>query len=171
MSSNIVEIHTVHQINSTEKNQIHYNINTSLNAENKEINNNDTNTNINIPKQKMSTLLKTIIIISVCVIAATAIIVPIAVLTNKNEDNNKDNNTKVSQNIKPYLGDANPYKRNTLQRIEKDDSYLLNFVQSNILENKFGRERLNNFKFCELNHLYYYHYACESVDDSGLGCA
>ena len=88
MSSNIVEIHTVHQINSTEKNQIHYNINTSLNAENKEINNNDTNTNINIPKQKMSTFLKTIIIISVCVIAATAIIVPIVVLKNKNKDNN-----------------------------------------------------------------------------------
>jgi len=48
---------------------------------------------------------------------------------------------------------------------------LLNFVQYNILEGKFGGERLNNFKFCELNHLYYYHYACESVDDSSWGCA
>ena len=167
MSFNNLHIHTVRQNYTTEKNQNHYNINTSVNADKKKIINSETN--INIPKQKMNTFLKIIISISICVIVVRAIIVPIAVLTNKNEDNNKDNNTKVSQNIKPYLGDANPYKRNTLQRIEKDDSYLLNFVQSNILEGKFGGERLNNFKFCELNHLYYYHYACESVDDSGWG--
>ena len=112
MSSNNLRIHSVRQNYTTEKNQNHYNINTSINADKKKINNSETN--INIPKQKISSFLKIIIIISVCVIAAIAIIVPIAVLTNKNEDNNKDNNTKLSQNIKPYLGDANPYKRNTL---------------------------------------------------------
>ena len=64
-----------------------------------------------------------------------------------------------------------PYKRQTLKRIEKNDSYLLNFSESNILQKKFGSERLNNFLFCNLSHLYFYHYTCESVDDSNWGCA
>ena len=64
-----------------------------------------------------------------------------------------------------------PYKRQTLKRIEKNDSYLLNFSESNILQKKFGSERLNNFLFCNLSHLYFYHYTCESVDDLNWGCA
>ena len=64
-----------------------------------------------------------------------------------------------------------PYKRKILKRIEKNDSYLLNFSESNILQKKFGSERLNNFLFCNLSHLYFYHYTCESVDDLNWGCA
>ena len=133
----------------------------------------------------MSALLKIIIITSVCVIIATAIIVPFVILTNKNEDNNINNDIKMEQNEKPPKEDAKPilgvpkpkinnvkpYKRTALKKINKNDFYMSNFVDSFILEKKFGSERLFDFSFCELNHLYYYHYACESVDDSGWGCA
>ena len=64
-----------------------------------------------------------------------------------------------------------PYKREPLKKIEKNDSNLLNFSESKILEKKFGLERLKDFSFCNLSHLYFYHYACESVDDTNWGCA
>ena len=63
------------------------------------------------------------------------------------------------------------YKRKALERIDKTDSDLMNFTESKVLENKFGPERLKDFKLCTLSHLYYYHYACESVDDTNWGCA
>ena len=63
------------------------------------------------------------------------------------------------------------YKREALIRIDKNDSYLVNFSESKILEKKFGAERINNFSFCNLTHLYFYHYGCESVDDTNWGCA
>ena len=40
-----------------------------------------------------------------------------------------------------------------------------------MLEKKFGAERIKNFSFCNLTHLYFYHYGCESVDDTNWGCA
>jgi hypothetical protein len=70
----------------------------------------------------------------------------------------------MDENIKPY-------KREALKRINKNDSYLLDFSKSNILEKKFGPDKLNNFLFCNLSHLYFYHYTCESVDDLNWGCA
>ncbi len=70
----------------------------------------------------------------------------------------------MDENIKPY-------KREALKRINKNDSYLLDFSKSNILEKKFGPDKLNNFSFCNLSHLYFYHYTCESVDDLNWGCA
>jgi len=63
------------------------------------------------------------------------------------------------------------YKRESLKRIDKDDSYLLNFSESKILDKIFGAERLKDFSFCNLTHLYFYHYGCESVDDTNWGCA
>ena len=63
------------------------------------------------------------------------------------------------------------YKREALIRIDKNDSYLVNFSESKVLEKKFGAERINNFSFCNLTHLYFYHYGCESVDDTNWGCA
>ena len=70
----------------------------------------------------------------------------------------------MNENIKPY-------KREALKRINKTDSYLLDFSKSNILEKKFGSDKLNDFLFCNLSHLYFYHYTCESVDDLNWGCA
>ena len=67
--------------------------------------------------------------------------------------------------------EVKPYKRETLLKIKQTDSDLINFAQSKILEKKFGFERLNNFLFCNLSHLYFYHYSCESVNDNGWGCA
>ena len=67
--------------------------------------------------------------------------------------------------------ESKPYKRQELKRIEKKDSYLQSFSESKILEKKFGSERVKDFSFCNLSHLYFYHYACESVDDSNWGCA
>ena len=171
------------KINSNESNQIHCDIDVKTSTENEK--NENTYTNTNKRKQKMSTLLKIIIITSECVIVATAIIVPIVILTNKNEDNNTNTDIKTKQNekpskgdakptlgdLKPKINDAKPYKRTALKRINKNDSYLPNFEDSIILEKKFGSERLIDFSFCKLNHLYYYHYACESVNDSGWGCA
>ena len=67
--------------------------------------------------------------------------------------------------------ESKPYKRQELKRIEKKDSYLQSFSESKILEKKFGSEQVKDFSFCNLSHLYFYHYACESVDDSNWGCA
>ena len=64
-----------------------------------------------------------------------------------------------------------PYKRQALYRIDKTDSDLLNFSESKVLEKKFGSERLQNFLFCDLSHLYFYYYGCESVNDIDWGCA
>lgn len=64
-----------------------------------------------------------------------------------------------------------PYKRKALEKIDKTDSDLMNFTESKVLEKKFGQERLKDFKFCNLSHLYYYHYSCESVNDNNWGCA
>ena len=63
------------------------------------------------------------------------------------------------------------YKRKTLEKINKTDSDLVCLAQSKALETKFGSERLKNFLFCNLSHLYFYHYSCESVDDNIWGCA
>lgn len=63
------------------------------------------------------------------------------------------------------------YKRKTLEKINKTDSDLVCLAQSKALETKFGSERLKNFLFCNLSHLYFYHYSCESVDDNNWGCA
>ena len=59
----------------------------------------------------------------------------------------------------------------SLTRINTTDDNLKSFSQSNILETKFGKEKLENFLLCDLSHLYFYHYKCESVDDSNWGCA
>ena len=59
----------------------------------------------------------------------------------------------------------------SLIRINTTDDNLKSFSQSNILETKFGKEKLENFLLCDLSHLYFYHYKCESVDDSNWGCA
>ena len=64
-----------------------------------------------------------------------------------------------------------PYKRAKLERIDKTDSDMENFGESKFLEKKFGQERLKGFSFCNLSHLYYYHYVCESVNDLNWGCA
>ena len=58
-----------------------------------------------------------------------------------------------------------------LKTISQTDSTLQSLSQSNILLNKFGSEKLNNFLLTDLTHLYFYFYSCESVDDSGWGCA
>ena len=63
------------------------------------------------------------------------------------------------------------YNGKPLKRIDKTDSYLENFISSKILEKKFNPELLKNFLFCNLSHLYFYHYSCESVNDNGWGCA
>ena len=69
------------------------------------------------------------------------------------------------------MSSGKPYKRQALYRIDKTDSDLLNFSESKILEKKFGSERLQNFLFCDLSHLYFYYYGCESVNDIDWGCA
>ena len=63
------------------------------------------------------------------------------------------------------------YKRKKLERIKATDKNLENLAQSLILEKKFGTEKLINFLFCDLTHLYFYHYVCESVNDLNWGCA
>ena len=63
------------------------------------------------------------------------------------------------------------YKRRKLQKIKITDKNLKNLAESLKLEKKFGTERLTNFLFCDLSHLYFYHYACESVNDTNWGCA
>ena len=63
------------------------------------------------------------------------------------------------------------YKRKKLERIKITDKRLENFAQSQILEKLLGAERLKNFLFCDLSHLYFYHYVCESVNDLNWGCA
>ena len=63
------------------------------------------------------------------------------------------------------------YKRKKLERIKITDERLENFAQSQILEKLLGAERLKNFLFCDLSHLYFYHYVCESVNDLNWGCA
>ena len=42
------------------------------------------------------------------------------------------------------------YKRKKLERIKITDDNLENFTQSQILEKKFGAERLKNFLFSDL---------------------
>lgn len=69
------------------------------------------------------------------------------------------------------MSSGKPYKRQALYRIDKTDSDLLNFSESKVLEKKFGSERLQNFLFCDLSHLYFYYYGCESVNDIDWGCA
>ena len=74
------------------------------------------------------------------------------------------------------MGDNNEneekiYKRKTLIRISPSKTKVLNFQESNLLENKFGAEELKGFSTVNLSHLYFYHYSCESVDDYGWGCA
>ena len=39
------------------------------------------------------------------------------------------------------------YKREALKKIEKTDSYLINFSESKVLEKKFGNEILKDFSF------------------------
>ena len=121
MSSNNVNIHTIHQINLNERNQIHHDINSSTNVENtktenRQIYNNDTN--INVPKQKMSTFLKIIIIISISAISVTAIIVPIVVLTNKKDDDNNNTNdiNKKEQTISTTITDISKIYIEELRR-------------------------------------------------------
>lgn len=63
------------------------------------------------------------------------------------------------------------YKRKKLERIKITDERLENFAKSQVLEKKFGAERLKNFLLCDLSHLYFYHYVCESVNDLNWGCA
>ncbi len=74
------------------------------------------------------------------------------------------------------MGDNNEneekiYKRETLIRIPPSKTKVLNFQESNLLENKFGADKLKGFSTVNLSHLYFYHYSCESVDDYGWGCA
>lgn len=63
------------------------------------------------------------------------------------------------------------YKRETLKRIPSSKTKILNFQESNLLENKFGADLLKGFSTVNLAHLYFYHYSCESVDDYGWGGA
>ena len=58
-----------------------------------------------------------------------------------------------------------------LKRIEATDETLKSLSESNILETRFGKEKLQTFLLSDLTHLYFYYYNCESVDDSGWGCA
>ena len=73
-----------------------------------------------------------------------------------NEDQNKQNK---------------PYKRETLIPIPESESQVLNIQQSKILENKFGIDILKQLSTVNLEHLYFYHYKCESINDLNWGCA
>lgn len=64
-----------------------------------------------------------------------------------------------------------PYKRQKLLIIPSSKTEVLNFEESKLLEKQFGEEKIKNFLTSNLSHLYFYHYICESVDDSHWGCA
>ena len=63
------------------------------------------------------------------------------------------------------------YKRQKLKILPDSENKILNFKESNILELKFGKEKISQFHLPDLSHLYYFYYKCETVDDSGWGCA
>lgn len=67
--------------------------------------------------------------------------------------------------------DSKPYKRHSLKRVSDSDKKVLNIKESKILENKFGENLIKEFSLVDLSHLYFYHYCCESVDDTNWGCA
>lgn len=74
-------------------------------------------------------------------------------------------------NYSDYNGKEKPYKREKLKRLPISEIKLLNFKQTNILEIKFGEEKIKQFLLPNLSHLYFSYYKCESVDDRGWGCA
>ena len=61
------------------------------------------------------------------------------------------------------------YKRPSL--ILTDSNKLLNMLELKLLDKLFDSEKLKKYKIVNLSHLFYYHYNCESVNDSGWGCA
>jgi hypothetical protein len=67
--------------------------------------------------------------------------------------------------------DIKIYKRETLLKLPETEKKLLNFQESKILENKFGINKIKEFDTVNLSHLYFFHYKCESVNDTNWGCA
>ena len=65
----------------------------------------------------------------------------------------------------------NPYKREKLKIITSSKNNIINFKKTNILEIKFGLEKMKDFYKPNLLHLYFFYYCCESVDDTNWGCA
>ena len=76
-----------------------------------------------------------------------------------------DNKPKGNQNEKV------PYKRSKLIILPESENKVLNIEQSKLLENKFGMDKVKEFSTVNLSHLYFYHYKCESVNDTNWGCA
>ena len=67
--------------------------------------------------------------------------------------------------------DIKIYKRETLLKLPETEKKLLNFQESKILEKKFGINKIKEFDTVNLSHLYFFHYKCESVNDTNWGCA
>ena len=75
----------------------------------------------------------------------------------------KENETDKEKNIK--------YIRDTLTLLPESENKVLNIQESKILERKFSLEKIKEFNLVSLFHLYFYHYKCESVNDTNWGCA
>ena len=76
-----------------------------------------------------------------------------------------DNKPKDNQNEKA------PYKRHKLIILPESENKVLNIEQSKLLEKIFGMNKIKEFSKVNLSHLYFYHYKCESVNDTNWGCA
>ena len=81
----------------------------------------------------------------------------------ENEIDNKNKNEN-NENVKPY-------KRETLKRIPTSKNIIINFKETNILSIVFGDDKIKEFFTPNLEFLYFSFYCCESVKDSGWGCA
>ena len=68
-------------------------------------------------------------------------------------------------------GNEKKYKRQKLKILPSSEIKVVNFKESNILELKFGEEKIKQFHIPNLSHLYFFYYKCETVDDRGWGCA
>ena len=76
-----------------------------------------------------------------------------------------DNKTKDNQK------EEVPYKRSKLIILPESENKVLNLEQSKLLYDKFGMDKIKEFSIVNLSHLYFYHYKCESVNDTNWGCA
>lgn len=77
-------------------------------------------------------------------------------------DDNKSNNIQ---------NENKSYKRNELIKLPESENKVLNIEESRLLENRLGSDIIKEFFTVNLNHLYFYHYNCESVNDLNWGCA